>query len=98
PFEALDGVSLMYKHVNEKVPRLPTAELQTGAESKALQHLQSMLDKCLAKDPKARYENMTLLNEELRLCAIEWTSLNQPELTLVKPGNTTESSACKQSG
>lgn len=50
-FNEEDDLSLMMAHVEKPVPRLP----------KNLAHWQGVVDRCLAKDPKDRYQDMEAL-------------------------------------
>lgn len=47
PYEGADGFAVSYAHVFEPIPRLPAAQA----------HWQALIDKALAKDPAARYQN-----------------------------------------
>jgi serine/threonine-protein kinase PpkA len=47
PYEGADGFAVSYAHVFEPIPRLPPAQA----------HWQPLIDKALAKDPAARYQD-----------------------------------------
>jgi len=52
-FNEEDDLSLMMAHVEKPVPRLP----------EELAHWQVVIDRCLAKDPKDRYQDMAALKQ-----------------------------------
>lgn len=67
PFEADTPMHVMYMHSNEQAPPL---KLPAGSSLNE-QKLNRMLQKCLAKRPEDRYQNISELREELfDACAI----------------------------
>ncbi len=54
-FDRDNDFTMMMAHVNDPVPRLP----------EALAHWQSVIDKCLAKSPNQRYQNVDALKEAI---------------------------------
>lgn len=62
PFDSDSGLALIYKHLNEDVPALPTEVTVSLPEG-----VQWVIFKCLSKDPDKRYQSMAELQSELQL-------------------------------
>lgn len=62
PFDGDSGLALIYKHLNEDVPPLPSEVSCAIPEG-----VQWVIAKCLLKDPDKRYQSMTELQGDLQL-------------------------------
>lgn len=70
PFEGGSAAKLMSAHLTQPPPDVRTVRADVPAD------LAAVLQKCLAKDPKARYQNVPELDAALAACACaaEWSA------------------------
>ena len=64
PFQGATGADTLTAILKESVPRLPALGPEVSPEASS--DLQKSIDKCLAKDPAKRYQNMSDLVVDLR--------------------------------
>ncbi|MBY0547391.1 MAG: protein kinase [Candidatus Obscuribacterales bacterium] len=67
PFTADNPVGLMHLHANAPIPTIVESPNTRGLDKDVVQVLDSILSKCMAKNPDERYQDMLALQTDLKL-------------------------------